>query len=168
MFCATCGTELGEGALLCPKCGRVLSSEEVMKSKAANGQLSKKEFYKLPGMKAYRGNILTCAVILYICAGVTILAAFLLDELSASILDGIFLVAMGLWLQLGKSRICAIITTCYGLMSVGLVLVASGKVQGWWIPLAGIWAIIYTFKYQKMWKQYQEKGILPAEAISEK
>ena len=74
MKCASCGTELAEGTLLCPVCGRVLSSEEVAQSKAEGGKLSKKEFYKLPGMKSYRSNIISCAVVLYICAAVTILA----------------------------------------------------------------------------------------------
>lgn len=165
MKCATCGTELGEGVLLCPVCGRALSSEEVIQNKAQSGKLGKKEFYKLPGMKSYRSNIITCAVVLYICAGVTLLASFLIEGMGASIVDGLLLLGLGIWLQIGKSRVCAIITACYGLLSVGLVLVTTGKVQGWWIPLAGIWAIIYTFKFQNLWNKYQKDGVLPEEAI---
>lgn len=62
MKCIACGTELPEGALLCPSCGRVLSSADVVRQKSEGGKLTKKEFYKLPGMKACRGNIRGCAI----------------------------------------------------------------------------------------------------------
>lgn len=165
MKCVTCGTELAEGTLVCPVCGRALSSEEVAQTKAEGGNLSKKEFYKLPGLKSYRSNITGCAVVLYICAAVTLLASFLIEGMGASILDGLLLLGLGIWLQIGKSRVCAIITACYGLLSVGLVLVTAGRVQGWWIPLAGIWAVVYTFKFHNLWNKYQKDGVLPEEAI---
>ena len=129
MKCVGCGAELEPGALLCPSCGRVVSSEDVAKSKARSGQLTKKEFYKLPGMKSCRGNIRGCAIILYFCSGMTILASVLMQvltsssvmdgfQISASIIDGVLLLALGLWLQFGKSRICAIITLCYGIFNM--------------------------------------------------
>ena len=110
MKCVGCGAELEPGALLCPSCGRVVSSEDVAKSKARSGQLTKKEFYKLPGMKSCRGNIRGCAIILYFCSGMTILASVLMQvltsssvmdgfQISASIIDGVLLLALGLWLQ---------------------------------------------------------------------
>lgn len=168
MKCVTCGTELAEGTLLCPVCGRVVATEDAIKEKAAAGHLTKKEFYKLPGMKSCRSSILACAIVLYICAGTTLLAALLVDSLSASILDAVLLVALGLWLQLGKSRVCAIITACYGLFGTGIVLFTTGRIQGWWIPLAGIFAIVYTFKFHKLWNQYQKDGVLPEEAVKKK
>ena len=104
-------------------------------------------------------------MVLYICAAVTILASVLIEGMGASIVDGILLLGLGIWLQIGKSRVSAIITTCYGLLSVGLVLVTAGRVQGWWIPLAGIWAIVYTFKFHNLWNKYQRDGVLPEEAV---
>ena len=166
MKCMGCGAELQEGALLCPACGRVLSSEDVAKQKAEGGNLTKKEFYKLPGMKACRGNIRGCAIILYFCSGVTILASLLLtDTLSASIIDGVLLLALGLWLQFGKSRICAILTLAYGLFNMIMVAIQAGEVQGWLIPLAGAWAVVYTFKFHHLWGKYKKEGVLPKEAI---
>ena len=176
MKCVGCGAELEAGALLCPNCGRVVSSEDVAKSKAQSGQLTKKEFYKLPGMKACRGNIRGCAIILYVCSGMTPLASVLaqvlvtssvLDgiELSASIIDGVLLLALGLWLQFGKSRICAILTLCYGIFNMVVIAMAKGQVQGWLIPLAGGWAIAYTFKFHNLWGKYKKTGKLPDEAV---
>lgn len=164
MKCKVCGTELADGALLCPNCGRVLTAED----KAVGGKLTKKEFYQLPGMKSCRSNITSCAVILYVCAGITVLATFFLDGFLASLLDAAVILALGLWLHLGKSRIAAILTTCYGLFGVVVALIQVGKIQGWWIPLAGIWAIIYTFKFQNLWKKYQQDGVLPQEAMGDK
>lgn len=167
MQCIGCGAELTEGALLCPACGRVVSSADVVKEKAKSGALTKKEFYQLPGMKACRNNIRGCAIMLYFCAGVTTLAAFLLRSvLLASVIDGVLLLALGLWLQFGKSRVCAIITLCYGVYGMVIALIQFGKVQGWLIPLAGVWAIIYTFKFHNLWSKYQKSGVLPQEAVS--
>ena len=79
MKCVSCGAELAEGSLLCPQCGRVVEVADVARQKAAAGQLTKQDFFKLPGMKACRSNIISCAVVLYICAALTILAAVLLQ-----------------------------------------------------------------------------------------
>ncbi len=167
MHCVACGAELPEGALLCPSCGRVMSSAEVAKVKAKSGVLTKKEFYQLPGMKACRNNIRGCAIMLYFCAGMTTLAAVLLRSiLLASIIDGVLLLVLGLWLQFGQSRVCAILTLCYGVFSMVIVAIEYGKVQGWLIPLAGVWATIYTFKFHNLWGKYKKNGELPQEAIS--
>lgn len=169
MYCTGCGAELEEGALLCKSCGKVLSSADVAKERAESGNLTKKEFYKLPGMKACRGNIRACAIVLYFCAGMTIVASFLLDSVvMASVIDGVVLLALGLWLQFGKSRICAILTLCYGLFNTITVALQSGQIQGWLIPLAGVWAVSYTFKFHKLWGQYKKSGVLPLEAIEGK
>lgn len=164
--CVACGAEMEKGALICPKCGWVVNQADVIKSRAAGGTLSKKEFYQLPGMKSCRNNIRGCAIILYFCCAMTVLASFLLtDTLSASVIDGVLLLALGLWLQFGKSRICAILTTCYGIFSMIVTMKATGNIQGWWIPLAGVWAISYTFKFHKLWNKYQKDGVLPDEAV---
>lgn len=166
MKCIACGTELPEGALLCPSCGRVLSSADVVRQKSEGGKLTKKEFYKLPGMKACRGNIRGCAIVLYFAAGMTLMASVLLqDILMASVIDGILLLALGLWLQLGKSRVCAILTLCYGIYNMAIVAITAGQIQGWLIPLAGAWVVAYTFKFHGLWSKYQKEGVLPQEAV---
>jgi len=169
MKCVACGTELETGALLCPNCGRVVDSADVARQKAAAGQLTKKEFYALPGMKSCRNNIRTCAILLYISAGVTILASVLLQGvITTSLIDGILILALGLWLQFGKSRVCAIITLLYGIAGTAIVALQTGQIQGWWIPLAGAWAISYTFKFHKLWNKYKKDGVLPDAAVSDK
>ncbi len=166
MKCVSCGEELAEGTLLCPKCGRAVEEADVARQKAAAGQLTKKEFYKLSGVKNCRTSILSSAVVLYICGGATLLASVLLsDVLAASIIDGILLLLLGLWLQLGKSRVCAIITLVYGIFNLVIVMMQSGRLQGWWILAAGIWAVIHTFRFNSMWNKYRKEGIIPKDAL---
>lgn len=125
-------------------------------------KVSKKEFYKLPGVKTCRTNIRTCAILAYVCSGFTIFASLLLsDYLASSIIDGLLLLGLGLGVQLARSRVCAIILAGYGLLNMAIALVSYGTVQGWLIPVIGIYAIIYTFKYQKMWENYDKNGIMP-------
>lgn len=168
MKCVTCGTELEEGALLCPQCGRAVDTVEVIRQQAATRPLSKKEFYELSGMKACRSNIKSCAIILYFCAAITTLAAVFWDMVPLlSIVDAVLLVLLGVWLQFGKSRVAAILITVYGIYNMVVSSLGTGSLRGWWIPLAGIWAITYTFKFYKLWNKYQKSGELPREAISE-
>lgn len=169
MKCVVCGAELADDALLCQQCGSVVRKEDALRQKAAGGTMTKKEFYKLPGLKGCRSNILTCAIILYICAAATCAQAIILWEQRAfSLLDAALLLGLGLWLQLGKSRVSAIITLVYGIFNVVIALLAVGQIQGWWVPLAGIWAIIYTFKFHKLWNEYQQSGRLPDESVAGK
>ncbi len=167
MKCATCGSELEKEALLCHHCGRAVDRAEVIRQEAASRQLSKKEFYQLPGMKACRSNIKTCSIVLYVCAAITILVSVILQGFYLlSFLDGVFLILMGLWLQLGRSRVCALLVTAYGIFNTGIGLVESGRLMGWWIPLAGIWAITYTFRFHKLWSRYRKEGVIPKDAVS--
>lgn len=165
--CVSCGAELPEGVLLCPQCGRAVETADVVRQQAASRQLTKKEFYELPGMKACRNNIKSCAVILYVCAAITTLAALFWDEIPLlSVVDGVSLLLLGLWLQLGKSRVAAILITVYGGYNMFVSSLSTGTLRGWWIPLAGVWAITYTFKFYKMWSKYRKTGILPKDAVS--
>lgn len=162
MKCAVCGAELAESAVFCQHCGSVVRREDALRQRAAGGNMTKKEFYKLPGLKNCRSNILTCAIILYVCAAITALRALLLWETMAlSLLDAALLLGLGLWLQIGKSRVSAILTTVYGVYNVVIAVLLVGQIQGWWVPLAGIWAIVYTFKFNKFWDEYQRTGQLP-------
>lgn len=201
MKCVVCGTELAEGALLCPQCGSVVRQEDVLQERMAHQQLTKKEFCDLPGMKTYKNNIRGCAVVLYACAAVTaLLAVFEWGEQSAladaftrqmmwgapsflgsvvaavfgflirfdRIIAALLLVGLGIWLQLGKSRVSAILTLVYGSYSMIVGSISLGRLQGWWVPVIGGFAVYYTIKFNKLWKQYRKNGVLPDEVLSGK
>ena len=84
------------------------------------------------------------------------------------IIAALLLVGLGIWLQLGKSRVSAILTLVYGSYSMIVGSISSGRLQGWWVPVIGGFAVYYTIKFNKLWKQYQKSGVLPDEAVSGK
>lgn len=166
MKCVVCGADLADDALLCQQCGSVVRKEDALRQKAAAGKMTRKEFYKLPGLKACRSNILGCAIVLYICAASTTAMAALTWPLGAlALLDAGLLLGLGLWIQLGKSRVASIIALAYGVYNVIITLMIANRIQGWWVPLAGVWGIVYTFKFNKLWNEYQQNGKLPENAV---
>lgn len=199
MKCVVCGAELAENALLCPKCGSVVRREDAVRQQAASRQLTKKEFYDLPGMKSLRNNIKSCAVVLYVCAGITTLVGLfewgqnsaLADGLTRQIitsvppsffsgivsvvisflirfdriLAAVLLVGLGIWIQLGKSRVASVIVLIYGAYSMIMGSLSAGRLQGWWVPVIGGFAVFYTFKFNKLWGQYRRSGTLPPGAL---
>lgn len=84
------------------------------------------------------------------------------------IIAALLLVGLGIWLQLGKSRVSAMLTLVYGSYSMIVGSISSGRLQGWWVPVIGGFAVYYTIKFNKLWKQYQKSGVLPDEAVSGK
>lgn len=202
MKCVACGAELAENALLCPQCGTVVRREDVVRQQAASRQLTKKEFYELPGMKASKNNIRNCGVFLYLCAVFTALMTLVewgqnsamanalsiqvMMNMPASfsgsviytvlsflirfdrIIAAALLVGLGLWIQLGKSRVASLITLIYGTYSMVVGSLAYGRLQGWWIPVIGGFAVYHTFKFNRLWRQYRRTGVLPPGALEEK
>lgn len=202
MICVVCGAELAEDALLCPQCGSVVRREDVVRQQAAGRRLSKQEFYELPGMKSLRNNIKSCALALYLCAGITVvmgilewshngaladgLARQLITSVPPSFFSGIIsvvlsflirfdrmiaaalLVGLGLWVHLGKSRVASLLVLLYGTYSMIMGSVNAGRLQGWWVPVIGGFALSYTIKFNKLWGQYLRSGTLPPGAFDEK
>lgn len=169
MQCAGCGTELADGALLCPGCGRVVQSGNQAGQSSVGERMSKKDFGELPGIKFYLNEIRSGAVFLYISAGVTFLAStgvfHFMDGFRVTLLDAVLILALGIWLQFGKSRIASILILVVGMTGMILGILQMGVVRGYLIPIVGVMETIATFKYQKLWKQYQKTGEVPDGAV---
>jgi predicted membrane protein len=73
----------------------------------------------------------------------------------SGIFDASLIVVCSLLIQLLQSRVAAIVLMVYAALNVILVLVQTGRLGGWWIAVVGVYAIIYTFKFQKAWKAYK-------------
>ena len=158
MKCKKCGVEMDNNALICPSCGQVVSDEDRLQEQYGNKKLTKAEFQDLPEMKSYKSNIISCAVVLYVL-GVINIGLYLYWK--SIPIDGIILILLGLGIQFAKSRIVAILATIYGAVNTIYVTIATGRIGGWWVLLVAIYALIYTFKYQSAWTQYQKDGSLP-------
>jgi len=74
------------------------------------------------------------------------------------LIDCALIVICSLLIHLLQSRVAAIILTAYAALNVIVVTIQTGRLGGWWIAVVGIYAIIYTFKFQKAWKEYKNGG----------
>ena len=180
MQCLHCGNQLLDGATSCPNCGAPVEASNMQGQFNPYGQpnqfnqgqfygqqgqnfgqkLTKKEFLKLPSLKKCKGNLNGAAILCYFCAACTLLVAVLMQSYLA-ILDVLLILGMGLGIQLAQSRVCAVILFVYSIYNLIIALLSSGTPSGWIIIVAGILAIIYTFKFQKAWKEYNETGMMP-------
>ncbi len=101
-----------------------------------------------------KSEIKASAIIAYICAGVTLLVTLVSGNMF-SLLDVVILLVLGLLIHLKQSRACAIILLVYSLINVVYTIISTQSFGGYLIVIAGIFAVIYTFKFDKAWKAYQ-------------
>ena len=90
---------------------------------------------------------------LYPCC-ISIGANYILNG-TLDILDPIILVVFGLLIQLLQSRVAAIFLTLYSVINVVYMTIEMGQPAGWWVCVVAVYAVIYTFKFQKAWKEYK-------------
>lgn len=122
---------------------------------AAPKVATKKEFMKLPENKKIRSELNAASIITFVCAGITLLSGVLSGNYGI-LIDVAIMVGLGLGVMLAHSRACAIILLAYGLLNVVVGLMTNGVPSGYLIVIAGILAVIYAFKAEKLWKQYQQ------------
>ena len=72
----------------------------------------------------------------------------------AAALDAFLLLGLALGIHIGKSRACAVIVLVYSILNCLYALISTGKMSGYLIIIAGIYATIYTFKARKEYKDY--------------
>ena len=114
--------------------------------------MTRLEFLKTPEMALIRKNINTCAIMGYVIAGLSLVLSFVYYQSASGILDAILIVVCSLLIQLLQSRVASIILMVYAVLNVVVVVIQTGRLGGWWIAVVGIYAVIYTFKFQKAWK----------------
>ena len=117
--------------------------------------MTRLEFLKTPEMALIRKNINTCAIMGYVIAGLSLVLSFVYYQSASGILDAILIVVCSLLIQLLQSRVASIILLVYAAINVIYLLIETGRLGGWWIAVVGIYAIIYTFKFQKAWKEHK-------------
>lgn len=116
---------------------------------------TKKEFLKLPENKKTRSELNGAAIVTFVCAGITLIAGLVSGNYGI-LLDVAIMVGLGLGIMLSASRVCAVLLLAYGVLNVVIGLITTGTPSGYLILIAGILAVIYAFKAEKLWKQYQQ------------
>lgn len=69
--------------------------------------------------------------------------------------------ALFLGIHLVKSGICVILLVLYGFANSIFMFISTGKLQGWWLILAGLLAIQATFHLHNVYRLFLVKDILP-------
>ena len=117
--------------------------------------MTRREFLKTPQMNAIRNNLFSSAVIGYVIAGLTLYFGVIKTGNYFAMLDVVLILACALLIHLLQSRAAAIVLAAYAVLNVVVTSVSNGRFSGWWVALVGVYAVIYTFKFQKAWKDYQ-------------
>ena len=118
--------------------------------------MTRREFLKTDEMSKVRKNLNGCAISGYIIAVLSFaLNAFLFGEY-ITIVDSILLIILCLLIQLLQSRVASIILTIYAVFNMIMMSISYGRLAGWWAVVIGVYAIIYTFKFHKAWKEEKE------------
>lgn len=123
--------------------------------------LSKKEFLKHPNLTKCYKNIKESAIILYVCAVLSLAIGFFTGNYSV-IIDVILIIGLALGIHLAQSRACAVCICVYSVINVIVTTIENGRLGGYLILIAAIYAIKATFQFQKAWKNYQQTGQIPA------
>lgn len=117
-----------------------------------------KEFYGSHCSLNIKKNINGAAIALYFCCALTFILSFVASALNigsiGSIIDAIFLLGLALGIHIGKSRACAVIVLIYSILNCIYSLVATGRMGGYLIIMAGFYAVIYTFMAHKEYNEY--------------
>lgn len=168
--CPKCGQFFADGASFCSGCGTPLDGGSADNSArqypptpsysypgqpgAGQRGITKEAFMNLPENEKIKKEIKSAGIMCYIFAGIT--AALMLSAGSMSaIIDVLLLVGLGLGIQLKQSRVCAIILCLEGALTMIMSLAGGGAPAGYLVLIAGVYAIINTFKLDKAWKAYQ-------------
>ncbi|MBO6014456.1 MAG: hypothetical protein J6P48_03205 [Oscillospiraceae bacterium] len=150
--CPQCGALCEDDAKFCTTCGQSFADEVSQAPRVA----TKAEFIALPENQPLKKQLSTSGILCYIFAAVNLIVTLVTGN-TLGILDVVILLVLGLFIHLKHSRTCAIILLIYAVFSVVMNLIATGKLGGYLIVIAGIYAVVSAFKLDKAWKEYQGK-----------
>ncbi|MDE6566896.1 MAG: hypothetical protein K2K70_04070 [Lachnospiraceae bacterium] len=120
--------------------------------------MSFKEFYKFYCPSKIKKNINAAAIILYCCSVLTFLLSIVAAKMGISVLasavDAVLVLGLALGIHIGKSRACAVIVLVYSILNCLYSVITTGRLGGYLIIIAGIYATIYTFMARREYKAF--------------
>lgn len=117
--------------------------------------MTRSEFLKTKEMKKVRANINACACLGYALAIGSVIVNVIQSGNYVVIFDALFIIAMSLLIHLLQSRVAAILLGVYSVINVGVMYYMNGKPGGIIVLAVAIYAMIYTFKFQKAWHEFK-------------
>ena len=166
--CPNCGNYSADTAAFCESCGTALpaagytqvsypAADAYYQQPQAQLAADKQAFLELPENAKMKKELKAAAILCYICAGITCVLMVLMAKNYLSLVDVALLIGLGLGVHLRQSRACAIVLCAYAVINTVISLVTTGTPGGWLVIIAGVFAVIYTFKLDKAWKAYQQQ-----------
>ena len=152
MNCPNCGKPVEDPWGHCPACGAALDAKPGGQSGQPPAPVSKREFYRHHASKSARSNVRGSAILSYVVAGISLVFGLLMMGNPFILVDVVIIVLLGLGVQLLQSRVCAILLLVYSVYSCLITTLTSGQLSGWWLIIAGICAVMGTFKLQKEYR----------------
>lgn len=123
-------------------------------------ELKKKEFCEKYAGKKNKDDIKGAAFLTYICAAISVGLGFFMHNYSV-LVDVVLIVGLALGVQIAKSRACAVLILIYACINTVIMSISYGRVSGWWLILAGVWAVRATFKLHKEYQKFLQDGTIP-------
>lgn len=185
MICKSCGRANEQGARFCKSCGAPLEGgTDVQQNNKAGYQqnnmgyqqyqtydmsgnmnygttrMTKEEFNQCANIKPITKNITVAAIMTYVVGVISLITNVILGGNIFGLLDVIIVIGLGVGIHMAKSRACAVVLLVYSVFNMIYMLLLAGMPGGWLILVCGIYATIYTFKYQSAWQRYQQTGML--------
>lgn len=174
MFCKQCGQSMPDGTQFCPSCGCKAEDAQAPQQQpqaqpyqaqptptAIPAGLARKDYLKKFASKSIRSQITVCAIIAYVCAGLTLFLNVIASGNAYGMIDVLLVLGLGLAIHLTASRACAIALLVYSVINIIITIVLTGAFGGWLVLLVGIYAVIATFAFQKEWNTYQQQFAQP-------
>lgn len=180
MICQSCGRANEQGARFCKSCGAPLEvNANVQQNNGAGYQqnnmgyqqydmsgnmnvgttrMTKEEFSQCANIKPLIKNITAAAIISYVVGVISLITNVIIGGNIFGLLDVIIVIGLGVGIHIAKSRACAVVLLVYSVVNMIYMLLLAGMPGGWLILVCGIYATIYTFKYQNAWQRYQQTG----------
>lgn len=159
MKCPSCGAEIQPGQQYCPSCGARQTADQGWGNPTApsaameNQSISKAEYCRNYAPDKIRKNITGSAILCYVSAAITAVFAVMFNPMM--FLDAAIVLVLGLLIHLKRSRVCAVLLLAYGLFNCVVMFLSTGKLSGWLIVLAGVFAVIYTFQLEKSYRMFR-------------
>lgn len=172
MECRKCGNILEEGIQVCPNCGTVAEEMREMTGSSAwegiprsqeSRPLTRKEFFKHGVMRRHRDYLSGAAIAIYFCTLCSFVASFSFSNI-AGVFDSLLVLGLGIGMQLGRSRVCAVILALTGALNV-IGTLFTGAVGLFGVKgllfVASILGVKETFEMNEAWNTYQKVGDYP-------
>ena len=120
--------------------------------------MTRREFLKTDTMKKVRANITACAALGYAIAVGSVILNVIKENNYYVIYDAVFIIALSLLIQLLQNRVASILLGIYGVLNLAVMFYMTGKPGGVIVLAVAIYAMIYTFKFHKAWKEFKLSG----------